>query len=321
MKKKQTVWIVILALLLVLLIGLAIFMGVKQAEDPNGTTAPTTGSVPSTTVRPTQQPTTVPTQPATTAPPTQPATTVPPTQPATTAPTVPATTVPPTQPPVTKPPVTEPTTVPTEPVKAQPNDILALVGRQMAALKGTSQAADAVENPLKLTLSVSTQLDAEAAAKEMMELIKSTLGYDEAKADPNVPVGNPNPFSYTYKLIHTQTADGQHSFELQYRFAAPNYTVTAQGYDTNKLTADICAYLNSIGKKKFDSQTASSVSNAQPVIVLLERDYETVLSTVKAQVESASVKYANYDFYYKALTVSVKDGQQKEALLFYICNQ
>ncbi|MBO5868739.1 MAG: hypothetical protein J6Q54_07525 [Oscillospiraceae bacterium] len=45
------------------------------------------------------------------------------------------------------------------------------------------------------------------------------------------------------------------------------------------------------------------------------------MSIVKAQVESASERYRNYDFYYAALTVTTKGGVEQEALLFYIVNK
>ena len=57
------------------------------------------------------------------------------------------------------------------------------------------------------------------------------------------------------------------------------------------------------------------------MIVLLEHPKETELSIDKAQVESASAQYRNYDFYYAALTVTTKGGVEQEALLFYIVNK
>ena len=75
-----------------------------------------------------------------------------------------------------------------------------------------------------------------------------------------------------------------------------------------------------MGKVKFDSMSSDDAAS-QPVIVLPEHPYETALSIVKAQVESASAQYRNYDFYYAALTVTTKGGVEQEALLFYIVNK
>ena len=188
----------------------------------------------------------------------------------------------------------------------------------MKALAGTSEAVETLEDPLQAVISVSTDLEKEEAAVKLLQEILPVLNYEEAKADPNVAVGSPNPFSYAYRITPVQTADGKHTFLLEYRFVSPVYTVKEQNYDTDKLTKDIRAYLDSIGKTAFDSQTQMDAVKAQPVIILLERDYETVLSTVKAQVQSATANFKNYDFFYKGLTLTVKDGQQKEALLFYI---
>lgn len=312
-KKKLILMIVILLIVLVALVVLLVTYAGKK-PDAGGTSAPTTiGSTtaqPTTPVTTTVQPTTPATQP-TTVPPTTVPVTVPPT-------TVPPTTAAPTLPPPTVAPTTAAPTLP--PPKAQPDQILAQLEQELDGLAGNFDDVDSVDDPQKLTLSVSDQLEAEDAARDLLEQIKEALGYDPAKADPNVAVGNPDPFTYAYKITHVETADGKHTFRLEYRFVSANYTVTAKGYDTNQLTAAIRTHLESLGKTWFDSHTAAA-GKSQPVIVLLDRDYDTVLSTVKAQVESTSGKYTEFDFYYAGLTFSIKDGLQQEAMLFYLCNR
>lgn len=207
------------------------------------------------------------------------------------------------------------------PVTTQPADIISLVHGKMGGLAGTSYVADGIANPRQLKLSASNTEDINAVAEKLFGEIKTALNYEEAKADPNRPAGKPNPFCYAYQLVYVDSTDGMHNFVLNYRFVSTNYNVAAQGYDTNKLVADVCAYLDGLGKTKFDSQTAGEGLNYQAVIVRTANDYETTLNTVKAQVENVSRAFASYDFYYKAMTVSTKGGVEEEALLFCIYNR
>lgn len=207
------------------------------------------------------------------------------------------------------------------PATTSPEEIIRLVVEKMNGLAGTSTAVGAISNPLKVELSCSDTEDVNAVAAKLLEEIKTAMKYEEGKANPNVATGKPNPFSYQYRLVHTGSADGKHQFVLEYRFVSTNTTVEAQGYDTNRLVTDICAYLDGLGKTKFDSQTAGEDLKYQAVIVRASQDYETVLNTVKAQVENASRAYREYDFYYKAKTVSTKGGVEEEAYLFCIYNR
>lgn len=313
MKKKtlKIIMIVLIIIALIMAVGVYLLYLERINDNPqDGTTAPTTAPTGTTAPPTTVPPTTVP--PTTVPPTTVPPTTVPPT-------TVPPTTVPPTTvPPATIAPTTAPTQPTTPPPKALPEDIISRTNEKLQALAGTSTVVETLEDPLQMVISVSTELEEEEAAEKLLQEILLVLGYEEAKADPNVAAGSPNPFSYAYRITHIETENGRHTFQLDYRFVSPVYTVKEQNYDTDKLTKDIRAYLNSLGKTGFDSQTQMDAVKAQPVIVLLERDYETVLSTVKAQVQSATANFDNYDFFYKGLTLTVKDGQRKEALLFYI---
>ena len=177
-----------------------------------------------------------------------------------------------------------------------------------------------MDSPKYLSVKVSATMDAESASQAIVNQFKDVLHYEQSQSNPNEAVGNPNPLTYEYKLSYAATADGQHEFVFEYRFISTNYEVSNQSYDTGRMVADVCAHLNSLGKTKFDSQTTEYVSS-QPVIVPLEHPYETALSIVKAQVESISAQFRDYDFYYSALTITTKGGVEQEALLFYIVNK
>ena len=311
-KKKIRVILLIAAALLILIIGISLFScHYFGADDPTQPSVPTTEP-------PTEPATEPPTEPAT-EPPTEPAT-EPPTEPATQPPTEPAT-EPPTQPPTGRPvaptePATEP---PTEPVLSDPDQILSLVKGKLKNLAGQAKEVSSLSNPKTLTMGVDATDSEESAAQTMLERIKNQLGYEQSKADPDVAVGDPNPFTYEYKLYHKETTDGQHTFVMEYRFFSVDHQVPQQNYSTSRLVKDVCAYLDSIGKVKYDSQTGGSASK-QAVIIPLEYTYETALSIAKAQAESASSQYRNYDFYYSTLTITTKGGQEQEALCFYIVN-
>ncbi len=308
--KKRNRWIVpIIILVLILLLLLVALYFVLQREEQSGsvTTAPTQSEQITTGET---EPTTIETVPPTTV--TEPIPTETEPLPTETEP-VPTETQPPYVPPVTQPPVTEPP-------ETDPSEIVQLVLSQMDKLKGNSQKVEALTDPCSNTWKVDATEDVQIAAQKLLQNVLEELNYDETVADPNVPVGKPNPFTYHYTLKYVDTQNGEHTFELEYRFVSENYTVQDKGYDTNQLVTDICAYLNSLGKTKFDSQTTQG-KTTQSVIVLLDYDYDTVLSMVKAQVQGASENYRSYDFYYKALTVSTKGGVEQTALLFYIINK
>ena len=308
MKKRQkyTIIICILLLLLAAVVILAIFFDkFNQADTPapmptvlttetDGTTEDTQG-----TTQPSTEPTTEVTIPQETTEATEPPK--------------------PTQPkPTTKP--TVPETTETEPELTDPNRVLTLAKTKISALSGDLKEVSKVTNPKTLTVQVSAMQTEETSAQQIVDKVKETLSYEQNKANPNVAVGNPNPLTYEYSLLFVSTEGQKHTFQFSYRFVSTNYNVAEQNYDTNRLVQDGCAYLNSLGKVKIDSQTAGYTSK-QPVIVLLEYSYDTALSIVKAQVESASKDYRNYDFYYSALTVTTKGGVEKEALCFYIVNK
>ena len=306
--KRWIVPIIILVLILLLLLVVLYFVLQREKQPGNVTTAPS--QTEQITTGETEPPTTTETVPPTTV--TEPIPTETEPLPTETEP-VPTQTQPPYVPPVTQPPVTEPP-------ETDPSQIVQLVLAQMDMLKGNSREAEVLTDPCRNTWKVDATEDVELAAQKLLQHILQELNYEEAVADPNVPAGKPNPFTYHYIFKYVDTKNGEHTFVLEYRFVSENYTVQDKGYDTNRLVTDICAYLNSLGKTKFDSQTVQG-KTTQSVIVLLEYDYDTVLSMVKAQVQGASENYRSYDFYYKALTVSTKGGVEQTALLFYIINK
>lgn len=295
MKQKKNTWIwIVLALLALLIIGISLWFGGCFGGGGPIETEPT---VPSTEV---------------TEPVTEPTTTEPVTEPTTEPLTDPVeTTVPqkPTDPvETTKPPVYNPTTQPPETTVPDPSDPMQVLSLAKGKVRGLSDSATevgSVSNPQHLSISVPVTVDAEAAAQMIFDKIKDALGSDQ--------------FDYEYNLSYVQTADGQHTFRFAYQFITASTEAPDPSYDTNRLVADVCAYLDSLGKTKFDSQSSECASK-QPVIVLLEHPYETALSIVKAQVESISTPYYNYDFYFATRTVTTKGGVEKEALCFYIVN-
>ena len=307
-KKKRLIVPIIIMILILLLLLVALYFVLQREEQPgNVTTAPsqseqiTTGET---------EPTVTETVPPTTM--TEPLPTETEPVPTETEP-VPTETQPPYVPPVTQPPVTQPP-------ETDPSEIVQLVLDQMDMLKGNSREVESLTDPCRNTWKVNATEDVGKAAQQLLQNILEEMNYEEAVADPNVPVGKPNPFTYHYVLKYVDTQNGEHVFELLYRFVSENYTVQDKGYDTNRLVTDICAYLDSLGKTKFDSQTVQG-KTTQSVIVLLDYDYDTALSMVKAQVQGSSENYRSYDFYYKALTVSTKGGVEQTALLFYIINK
>ena len=216
MKKKTLKIITIVLIIIALIMAVGVYLLYLERINDNsqdGTTAPTTAPTGTTAPPTTVPPTTVP--PTTVPPTTVPPTTVPPT-------TVPPTTVPPTTaPPATVTPTTAPTQPTTPPPKALPEDIISLTGEKLQALAGTSTAVETLDDPLQAVITVSTELEEEEAAEKLLQEILKVLNYEEAKADPNVATGSPNPFSYDYRIIHVQTADGQHTFQVEYRFVSP----------------------------------------------------------------------------------------------------
>ena len=304
----------VVVLIILLLVAVLIFKNKRQDKTPDETkaTQPTQATTQQTTPKETDP--TVQTETQTTeteAAPTEPSQVTEPT-------VVPTeTTAKPTQP--VKPTATTGATVPDVPVAptlTEPGHILPLVKEQLDALSGKAEAVETVANPLKLTFKVSGTDTVENAAKSLADQIKTALNYDPAKANPNVPVGDPNPFTYQYNLFYQETEGQEHIFVLEYRFVSVNYQLTEQNYTTNQLVADVCGYLSGLNKVKYDSLTEGG--KKQVVIIPVEHSYETALNIVKAQVENVTRDSRNFDFYYVGLTVTTKGGQQQTALCFCI---
>lgn len=308
MKKKRTLlWILIILLEVAVLIAVLSIRSCKKNKEQQPT-KPTDGTE-STAVEsmPDGTEATVPqeTEPAAT----EPSETVPP-----------ETTPPATEPPVEeKPPVVNPP-APTEPVEPEkpepvrydPAQVLSAAKEQIKSTSGTEVAA--IDNPKKLTIQVPATQDVATSAQAIASQIMDQLGEEQAQIAPNVTGGT---FTYNYNLVYQGTVDDQYVFVFSYRAIRTNYVVTEHQYDTNQLVKDVCAYLDGLGKVKFDSYGASNARTSS-VIVLLEYDYETALSIVKAQVESFTAAYRNYDFYFSSLTITTKGGVEKQALLFVI---
>ena len=305
-KKKRLIWIIAIELLIFIIVVCLFATGVFRKPAPQGPTEPdgTQATTQSTEPEPTQTPaTTKPTEPE-------------PTEPVLTEPAETTPQKPPYTPPATKP--TEPE--PTEPVLTEPSQILTKAKAELKALSSDLKEVSALNGAQTLTIQVSGTDNVQTAAQAILEQVKAALDYEKSLANPNVAVGNPKPFTYEYQLTHTTTQDGKHTFTFAYCFVSASYEVPGQQYSTTRMVEDVCTYLNSLGKTKYDSHEAG-YTDSQPVIVLIEHSYETALSIVKAQVESASERYRNYDFYYAALTVTTKGGVEQEALLFYIVNK
>ena len=201
--------------------------------------------------------------------------------------------------------------------KSDANKILESALSKLKKLKGDSKEVNEVSSPVKLSISVKDTISVEDAANEILEKIKSKLNYNEATANGNVAIGNPNPFSYDYDLIYIQNENGKHIFTFEYRYRQ-YYNVADKGYDTNGFVEEIIKHLTAQGKVKFDYQTTSNISETQPVIILLEDDYEVALEKAKGHVDSVCSSYRNFDFAYKALTVAGRGDTEKTALMFYI---
>lgn len=214
------------------------------------------------------------------------------------------------------------TNTPTEkpevpPVKSDPNAILSMSLANLASLKGNSKEVTSISNPAKLNIEVGDTESVENAVAQIVNAIKSKVGYNAATADGNVPVGNPNPFSYDYRLIYTTSVNGKHCYTFEYRFRQ-YYNVAEKGYDTNRLVSDVVAYLSGQGKTKFDYQTTGTISESQPVIIPIGDDYNTALEKAKGQVASVCSSYRNFDFTYRALTIAGRGQTETTALMFYI---
>lgn len=202
-------------------------------------------------------------------------------------------------------------------IKTDANEILEKVLSDMVLLKGDSAKVEDISNPAKFTVEVDDTADVDTAASEIFEAIKSKLKYNEATADGTVASGNPNPFSYDYKITFKDLENGKYEFTVEYRYRQ-FYDVTDKGYNTNRLVEDVIAYLTDNGKIKFDYQTSDGILESQPVIIPLEDDYAVALEKAKGHVISVCSSYRNFDFAYKALTVAGRDQNEKPALMFYI---
>jgi hypothetical protein len=311
-KKKRLIWIIGIELIVFLIVVCLFAAGVFRKPAPQSPKEPDSTQATEGTDG-TQE-----TEPAETESQELP-TTLPTTKPTESVPTEPAETTP-QKPPYT-PPATEPTEPePTEPVLTEPSQILTKAKAELKALSSDLKEVSALNGAQTLTIQVSGTDNVQTAAQAILEQVKAALDYEKSLANPNVAVGNPKPFTYEYQLTHTTTQDGKHTFTFAYCFVSASYEVPGQQYSTTRMVEDVCTYLNSLGKTKYDSHEAG-YTGSQPVIVLIEHSYETALSIVKAQVESASERYRNYDFYYAALTVTTKGGVEQEALLFYIVNK
>ena len=211
----------------------------------------------------------------------------------------------------------EPEPEPVAPIKTDPLEAVRIALNKMTSLKGDSKQTEINSKLSSFVIEVSDTETADDAAAQIIEAIKTKLGYNEATADGTVPVGNPNPFSYDYKLTYTNGSNGKYYYTFEYRFRQQYYSVSEKGYDTNKLVSDIVAYLTSEGKEKFDYHS-SGTAESQPVIILFEDDYEVALEKAKGQVSSACSSYSSFDFEYRALTIAGRGQEQKKALLFNI---
>lgn len=219
---------------------------------------------------------------------------------------------------VSKPVTNTPTETPVvTPTKTDPTTILNTALANLSSMKGNSKQVASISNPASMALEVSDTEGIQEAATQIVNAIKSKLGYNEATADGTVPVGNPNPFSYDYRIVYTGSTNGKHYYTFEYRFRQ-YYNVAEKGYDTNQLVADITTYLTGQGKTKFDYQTAGAITDSQPVIIPLDDDYNTALEKAKGQVTSVCSSYRNFDFTYRALTVAGRGQTETTALMFYI---
>lgn len=203
------------------------------------------------------------------------------------------------------------------PSKTDPLQAVPIALNSLSGLKGSSRQTGSIANPSVLTIEVSDTETPDNAAAQIVDAIKSKLGYNEATADGTVPVGNPNPFSYDYNLSYASSADGKYYYSFEYRFRQQYYNVSEKGYDTNRLVADIVAHLTGEGKSRFDYHSSGN-AESQPVIILFEDDYEVALEKAKGQVSSACSAYGSFDFEYRALTIAGRGQEQKKALLFNI---
>ena len=212
--------------------------------------------------------------------------------------------------PSTRPSASAPTPQPpADPVVYDPNRILARAKELLVSSSGT--AVSSLTNPKTVSVTVPETQDVETSALAIVNQVKAQLAREQAQMAPG------GTFTYQYTLLYQGAANGQYTYIYSYRAVSGNYEVTQQQYDTSRLVADICAYLDGKGKTKFDSYGMSGVASSS-VIVLIEYDYPTALSIVKAQVESFTAGYRQYDFYFTSPTVTVKGGVEKEALLFTI---
>ena len=304
-KKKRLIILLIVAALILLLLLLVAIVGqggkTKPTEPVQQTTAAVTTQLPSSSATTTAAPTTA-------APTTVPPSTVPPTTAAPTEATKPE------KPEATKPvpPTTEPEPTETTPSITDPATILEKARGLIRSISGGKEVGS-VSDAKRVTVSVSATEGAQVSAQEIARQIKVRIEQEQSQA----PVGA---FSFDYKLSFVETAGDRHTFRFDYCVTSASQQTPNLSYEPGRLVADVCAYLNGLGKTKYSSGGGGNASS-QPVIIPVEHAYETALSIAKAQAESASAQFGSYDFYYAGMTVTTKGGVEKPALLFYIVNK